>query len=209
MPTLPTLPVCGGLAVLLFALTSCGSPSAQKARPGETIYLNPHSTSGLGTARLHTSTRGQKSFWNASGASAGKAKIVIDLGDQLASFYRGEQLVGMAPISSGDADHPTPTGTFSVTQKDIDHKSNLYGDFVDDQGNTIVRNVSTSDNAPDGSHFVGSPMSYFLRFSGAVGMHAGYLPGYPASHGCVRLPKWMAENFYNNAPHGTPVIVQH
>ncbi|MDG2126040.1 MAG: L,D-transpeptidase family protein [Verrucomicrobiales bacterium] len=206
---MPTLYNSGCLAVLLFALTSCGSPSAQKARPGETIYLNPHPANGLGTARLQSTTRGQKSFWNTSGAPAGKAKIVIDLGDQLASFYRGEKLVGMAPVSSGDADHPTPTGSFSVSQKDIDHKSNLYGDFMDDQGNAIVRNVSASDNAPAGSHFFGSPMSYFLRFNGAIGMHAGYLPGYPASHGCVRLPTWMAENFYNNSPNGTPVIVQH
>jgi lipoprotein-anchoring transpeptidase ErfK/SrfK len=52
-------------------------------------------------------------------------------------------------------------------------------------------------------------MPYFLRFNGAVGMHAGYLPGYPASHGCIRLPLEMARHFYNNSSHGTPVIVRY
>jgi lipoprotein-anchoring transpeptidase ErfK/SrfK len=50
-------------------------------------------------------------------------------------------------------------------------------------------------------------MPFFMRFSGAIGMHEGYLPGYPASHGCIRLPKHMAEIFFKAASVGTPVEV--
>ena len=51
-------------------------------------------------------------------------------------------------------------------------------------------------------------MPYFLRVHGGVGMHAGYLPGYPASHGCIRLPKEMALKFFEDAPVGTPVEIR-
>jgi hypothetical protein len=60
---------------------------------------------------------------------------------------------------------------------------------------------------PRGGKFVPAPMRYFLRFSGANGMHAGYLPGYPASHGCVRLPEEYAIAFFNSVEVGTPVTV--
>ena len=50
-------------------------------------------------------------------------------------------------------------------------------------------------------------MPYFMRIHGAVGMHAGYLPGYPASHGCIRMPEFMAEDFFNNVEIGTPVTI--
>jgi hypothetical protein len=64
---------------------------------------------------------------------------------------------------------------------------------------------SDSDSATHGNE----PSDCFLRIVGAVGMPGGYLPGYPASHGCIRLPMNMAQNFYENAPHGTPVTVTH
>jgi len=50
-------------------------------------------------------------------------------------------------------------------------------------------------------------MHYFMRVVGAIGMHEGYLPGYPASHGCIRLPTNMAAAFYHATPHGTPVQI--
>ena len=53
----------------------------------------------------------------------------------------------------------------------------------------------TKDRPPRGTVFRGAPMRYFLRVHGGIGMHAGYLPGYPASHGCIRLPKQMAAHF--------------
>lgn len=52
-------------------------------------------------------------------------------------------------------------------------------------------------------------MPYFLRLHGGIGMHAGYLPGYPASHGCIRLPQQMAVEFFKDATVGTPVVIRH
>jgi hypothetical protein len=66
----------------------------------------------------------------------------------------------------------------------------------------------TKDRRPRGAVFRGAPMPYFLRIHGSIGMHAGYLPGYPASHGCIRLPKQMAVRFYRNAAIGTPVVIR-
>jgi lipoprotein-anchoring transpeptidase ErfK/SrfK len=71
-----------------------------------------------------------------------------------------------------------------------------------------VENVDVTRDHPDpGTHFMGARMPYFLRFSGGAGLHAGYLPGFPDSHGCVRLPDNMARLFFENAPSGTPVRV--
>jgi lipoprotein-anchoring transpeptidase ErfK/SrfK len=148
-------------------------------------------------------------YWNGDGVS-GAPSIRIDLGAQEAYFYKGGKLVGMSPISSGREGYNTPTGSFRVIQKNANHVSNLYGNFVDSEGNIVVRNVGVHrDKCPPGAHFEGAPMPYFMRVTGAVGMHAGYLPGVPDSHGCIRLPKDMARIFFENAPLGTPVTIVH
>lgn len=149
-----------------------------------------------------------ESHWDGDGV-VGAPKIVIDLSDQKARFYKDDLLVGVTPISSGTASHRTPTGTFKVTQKSPNHRSSWYGDYVDSAGNVVVKDVDNrKDKRPSGSRYLGADMGFFLRFNGPIGMHRGFLPGYPASHGCVRLPEHMAENYYKAAPLGTPVIVQ-
>ena len=66
------------------------------------------------------------------------------------------------------------------------------------------------DPKPPGTRFKGAPMPYFMRLTGSgVGLHAGYLPGYPASHGCIRMPEFMAENFFSSVSIGTPVTITH
>jgi len=147
--------------------------------------------------------------WTGDGV-LGEPSIVIDLGTQKATFYKGRQPVGHAPVSTGREGYRTPTGNFKVIQKNKNHVSNLYGDFVDGAGNVVKANVGINrDRRPPGSSFRGAPMPYFMRIHGAVGMHAGYLPGYPASHGCIRLPREAAQRFFENAPLGTPVRVTH
>ncbi len=92
--------------------------------------------------------------------------------------------------------------------KDLNHVSTKYGDYVDAAGNVVMQNVDVDkDPRPPGSHFQGAPMPYFMRIVGGVGMHAGYLPGYPASHGCIRMPEFMAENFFKSVSAGTPVTI--
>ena len=116
--------------------------------------------------------------------------------------------MGVTPVSTGREGYRTPAGRFAVLDKNIDHISSLYGNFVDADGNVVESDVgSRTHQCPPGAYFSGAPMPYFIRFRGGIGMHAGYLPGYPASHGCVRLPKHMAAQFYHNVQAGTPVDV--
>lgn len=139
----------------------------------------------------------------------GKASVVVSLSRQEAVLLRGGEEVAVSRISTGREGHDTPTGRFSVIRKDQDHRSSLYGDFVDDSGRVVKANVDTrKQSRPAGTHFVGAPMPYFVEFKPGFGLHAGHLPGYPASHGCVRMPYWRARQFFNAVHIGTPVTVK-
>lgn len=152
-------------------------------------------------------TRIAEGYWNGDGVT-GSPSIEIRLGEQKAYFYKGEKLVGMSPVSTGREGYNTPGGRFRVIQKNPDHVSNLYGNYVDETGKVVMANVGVHrDPKPPGTHFEGASMPYFLRINGAVGLHGGYLPGYPASHGCIRLPMNMAEIYFSNAHAGMPVSV--
>jgi lipoprotein-anchoring transpeptidase ErfK/SrfK len=136
-------------------------------------------------------------------------RIVVSLAKQRAYLLAGDQVVIDSPISSGKRGHTSPTGSFSVLEKDPDHRSSIYGDFVDSAGRVVRAGVSSKiDSAPSGTHFVGSPMTWFMRLTDeGVGMHVGILPGYPASHGCIRMPSEGAKMFYDRVKVGTPVRV--
>lgn len=147
------------------------------------------------------------SYWDGQGSS-GPARVEIDLRLQRALFYKGGELAGVSTVSTGREGFNTPPGTFHITQKNPDHRSNLYGDYVGAAGNIVVKNVDArKDPIPPGAKFAGAPMPNFMRFNGGIGMHAGYLPGHPASHGCVRLPPKMAQHFFDNVSIGTTVTV--
>jgi lipoprotein-anchoring transpeptidase ErfK/SrfK len=107
--------------------------------------------------------------------------ILVSLADQRLYAYHGPTLVAWSNVCSGAPGHDTPTGSFSISQKDLDHHSSLY------------------ENAS---------MPFFLRLTDdGVGLHAGFLPGYPASHGCVRLPFGMAQELYQHVDEGTTVKI--
>ena len=133
--------------------------------------------------------------------------IEIDLQEQTAYLIRNGRAVLSTPISSGREGHFTGTGSFKVMEKERNHFSNLYGRIEDARGNTIVADADADMPVPRGGRFVPAPMRYFIRFDNAIGMHAGYLPGYPASHGCVRLPEEKAIAIFNAIEVGTPVNV--
>ena len=103
----------------------------------------------------------------------------------------------------------TPTGSFHVLEKDPDHRSSVYGAFCDRQNRIVREGVSLKvDSAPSGTHYVGAPMKWFMRLTDqGVGMHIGILPGYAASHGCVRLPAEIARLIYDKVRVGTPVTI--
>ena len=147
------------------------------------------------------------SYWDGDGVP-GKPSIKISLGEQRAYFYKGGKLVGISQLSTGREGLDTPAGQYKIIQKDLDHASSRYGDYVDAYDNVVMPNIDNQkDPKPPGTKYKGAPMPYFMRIVGGVGMHAGYLPGYPASHGCIRMPEFMAENFYNAVSTGTPVTI--
>ena len=147
------------------------------------------------------------SWWKGDDVSR-SPHIVISLKKQRAFFYKAGELVGESAISSGDENHRTPTGRFTITQKDMWHLSSQYGDYVDSEGVPIQQNIDRfSDPMPPGAKYDGAKMYYFMRIVRGIGMHAGYLPGYPASHGCIRLPDESARFIFENAPRGTVVQV--
>jgi lipoprotein-anchoring transpeptidase ErfK/SrfK len=135
--------------------------------------------------------------------------IVVSIPKQRAYLMLNDQIVIDSPISSGKRGHGTPTGHFTVLEKDPNHHSSLYGDFVDDHGRVVRAGVSARiDSAPSGTHFAGAAMKWFLRLTpDGVGMHIGILPGYPASHGCVRESPEGAKLFYDRVKVGTPIDV--
>ena len=141
---------------------------------------------------------------------SGKASIVVSLREQEAYLYRAGQRTASSRISSGREGYRTPVGSFRVIRKDENHHSSVYGDYVDDSGRIVKANVDVRRDAkPSHSHFVGSPMPYFVEFSPGYGLHQGYLPGVPASHGCIRMPYWKARQFYNAVHVGTVVLIKH
>jgi len=119
--------------------------------------------------------------WRDVPASAGSERVVISLADQMAYLYRGDVLVAASTISSGRDDKPTPDGVFSILRKTPMWRSKKY------------------DNAP-------MPFAQFFDPAG-IAMHAGYNPGVPASHGCIRLPMAFAKKLYGVTDVGTPVYI--
>jgi lipoprotein-anchoring transpeptidase ErfK/SrfK len=195
------LRLCLPAAVALL-LAACDGDDPRLA--GQTQYLGGVYGAGPVSSSAPQDT---VSYWDGDGVS-GSPSIKIKLSEQRAYFYKGGQLVGISQLSTGREGLNTPIGKFSIIQKDVNHVSSKYGDYVDAADNVVAPNVELGkDPKPPGTHFKGAPMPYFMRIVGGVGMHAGYLPGYPASHGCIRMPEFMAENFFKSVSGGTPVTI--
>lgn len=138
----------------------------------------------------------------------GEPSVTIALGEQQLYFYKGARLCGMAPISTGREGNATQTGYFRITEMDEDHKSSLYGNYLDASGKILQPDVDTSkDPKPPGALFEGASMAHFMRIHAGTGMHEGFTPGFPDSHGCIRLPGWFAAALFDAVDVGTPVTV--
>jgi lipoprotein-anchoring transpeptidase ErfK/SrfK len=133
--------------------------------------------------------------------------VEIDLQEQTAYLVRDGRVVLSTPIASGRYGHLTESGSFKIIDKERSHFSTLYGKIVDARGRTVVSDADADMPVPRGGRFIPAPMRYFMRFNESIGMHAGYLPGYPASHGCIRMPEFMAEDFFRSVSVGTPVTI--
>ena len=138
-------------------------------------------------------------------------KVRLDLSEQTVYFTKGSTEVGRSRVATGKSGHTTPTGSFTITEKIVDKRSNLYGTIYDADGNVAVSGAdSRKDSVPSGGKYVGAPMPYWQRLtSGGIGMHVGPIPnpGSPASHGCIRMPKEIAPLFFADSKVGTPVTI--
>lgn len=119
--------------------------------------------------------------WHPERAPDGPVSVIVSIPDQLVHVYRNGIRIGVSTCSTGKPGHATPTGVFTILQKDKDHHSSTY------------------DDAP-------MPNMNRITWSG-VALHAGNLPGYPASHGCIRLPMKFSEVLFGVTHVGSPVIV--
>ncbi|RYD46473.1 MAG: L,D-transpeptidase, partial [Sphingomonadales bacterium] len=114
-------------------------------------------------------------------STGGQVKIIVSLPQQRAFIYQGGQLIAISTVSTGSEGRETPTGEFTILQKNRFHRSNLYS------------------NAP-------MPFMQRLTWDG-IALHAGHLPGYPASHGCIRLPAAFAKQLFAITAMGGQVSV--
>ena len=118
--------------------------------------------------------------WRDRGAS-GRLRIVVSIPQQRAYVFESGRLLESSRVSTGRRGHETPVGTFRILEKKVKHRSNRYAN---------------------------APMPYMQRLTSyGIALHAGHLPGYPASHGCIRLPWSFARRLYDLTDPGTMVTV--
>ena len=139
--------------------------------------------------------------------NSSNSRIEIDLSDQRAKVYRGNILVIETQISSGKAGYTTPTGSYSVKEKLVEKQSGRYGTWYDSSG-VQLKGDDKLNPPPGASRFVGSDMPYWLRITGGIGMHVGYVPNGAASHGCVRVPSNVQPLIFSKVRVGTPVKIK-
>lgn len=203
-----TLPRFGLLCMAVLAVSGCST--LQEMR-------DPKSRQVAKYREQHAAFRAQEGWRKLtyrhadllSKATAQNSTVEISLKEQ-----RGLLLVdgGIAmdfPVATGKSSHPTPKGSYKIIEKRKDHKSNLYGRIVSGEGQTVVSDADTrADSVPQGGSFVGAPMPYWMRLTQTgVGMHVGYVPGRPASHGCIRLRRDVAVQLFDILDLGSPVTV--
>lgn len=146
-------------------------------------------------------------MWLGLCVGAQARQVVIDLSEQRVFLLQGGQVLLCSPIASGKEGWSTPIGSFKIRVKDLNHRSGSFGLIEDSSGRVVNANATPGTRVPFGDHYEPAPMPFFMEFAPMVGLHAGYLPGYPASHGCVRMPADLAAELYAQVSVGTPVTV--
>ena len=120
-------------------------------------------------------------IWGGDNKALGPMSVIVSLTEQRAYVYRNGVLMAVSTVSTGKPGHETPTGVFTILQKDKDHHSSIYNNAA---------------------------MPYQQRLTwGGVALHAGGLPGYPESHGCVHLPTEFAKKLFDATNMGMTVVV--
>lgn len=139
-----------------------------------------------------------------------RSSVMISLADQRGYLLLDGKHVAMDfPVATGTKNYRTPTGEFKVLEMKEDYASNLYGRFVDiETGKTVDSDADSRKPRPPGTKFVGAQMPNWMRLTNTgVGLHIGYVPGYPASHGCIRVVRSAMARLYPVSKIGTPVEI--
>ena len=138
------------------------------------------SSCGAGSPGQSKLTAGQYE-WAPQRAPSGPVLVVVSIDDQMAYVYRNGVQIARSTVSTGRAGKTTPTGVFTILQRKVEHESSIYK---------------------------GAQMPYMQRLTwGGIAMHAGQLPGYPASAGCIRLPYEFSEKVYGIMRNGSTVVI--
>lgn len=154
------------VALLLGSQAAEASTATQDSSPavGESLPLEPG-----------------RYVWRDVDPAAEPVTIVVSIGSQLLFAFRGSSLIAVSTVSTGQPGYDTPTGSFAILQKEVDHRSNLYDD---------------------------APMPFMQRLTwDGVALHAGKITGRPESHGCIRLPAAFARKLYAATELGARVVV--
>jgi lipoprotein-anchoring transpeptidase ErfK/SrfK len=178
------------------ALASCSTPMAPPPPPriAAPVFIPPNTnyrwTNGFSATGFEamqkmlgrTSLRPAEFHWSQSIPVDGDVTITVDTANQIAFVFKGSQLIGVTNISTGKKGHPTPLGFWTINWKRPMYRSKKY------------------DNAP-------MPFMQNIDDKG-IAMHGGVTPGYPASHGCIRLPMAFAKQLYTLTKPGNKVIIE-
>jgi len=176
-------------AALLMAAATPADANPFYSRPAASPYFQSNPAPAVRTAFRSRGGENRKEEVRDHGAAdeilakggKGPWSVLISIDKQQLTLYSGDKPVAHSKVSTGTASHPTPTGVFSIIQRDRWHRSNLYGN---------------------------APMWFMQRITwSGVAMHQGVVPGYPASHGCIRLPEAFARQLWGITPMGARVIV--
>ena len=142
-------------------------------------------------------------------ATPDRVALEISLNDQRGLLLVDGAIAMDYPVATGKKSHPTPAGSYTILAKEKKYASNLYGKITDAEGTVVVADAdSRTDPIPEGGKFEGASMPYWMRLTtSGVGLHVGYVPGRPASHGCIRLRNDTAQKLFALTKIGTPVVI--
>ena len=166
-----------------FALGACSTIPPRTAAPKSFGWgFSDKAEQAMQANFGRTSLKPGEHVWRTEAKPDGPTDVVIDLSRQMAFVYRGGALVAASTVSSGMSGHESPVGHFPILEKNRTHKSNRYSD---------------------------APMPFMQRLTwSGVALHGGNLPGYPASHGCIRLPMKFAQKLFAATTVGSNVYIE-
>ncbi len=209
-------------AALALLLAACSSSTS-------TGFKNAQEAYAAGAA-METATRGKKvaftyeafiasptyresrDMWRGAALAQyapAASHVEILLNEQRGRLYIKGQIAMDFPICSGRVGgHETPRGSFRISQKAKEYRSNLYGSYVNASGGFVQGGARPGKPGPKGTRFQGTPMPYWMRFNGAIGLHVGAVHRQGESHGCVRVPEEACSILFEKLAVGSRVVVK-